>query len=334
VELEESSGSSGSSDAVATNVTVVAKKKKTKAKAKTTPATTRFRWSKKVKTQVVDVESGSIKIMYPFLDDTNELDYLYSRELKRLAPHRAAYSEKTNAWEGFNKCLIELRASDGSFPFIGISVKTARSRLSDYEKLYEAWCEKTGSTDANNKTEDDDDGSVGGYANLIRRAVLDILKGITDDKKRQVELNAQNVLETRVVEGLKARALGCVRSGRFLRCTDLTTSEEENDEVNQALEEHSKKKKKKNSGESDAVSDSMVMLKARYEHRDKRKLDAMALKEKALETESKRIAMEAKRTQMMADQMKMTMNILSTVVATVKTLQPKAAPNDDGSESE
>jgi hypothetical protein len=101
----------------------------------TRSAKSKFIWHYKTKEQSGNPGSERFRITYPFLDDNNEQDYLFSTLLQAEAPYAGRFGSIGRAWDDFTNKLVLTEAKDGSFPFEGIAQNTAKARLQKYKEL-------------------------------------------------------------------------------------------------------------------------------------------------------------------------------------------------------
>lgn len=169
------------------------------------PRAKRFRWQYKTTEMCFNPISKSYDRIYPFLDDNNEHDFLFTQLLLSEAPDRVGYGNKVKVWIDFNNKMMECKASDGSFPFKHIGKATAHSRYTKYQEVVLFWTDKT--TGARQvpalkadgiafSSEDDDEYDVSTgvgsreIAKQIRDAIIEIFesKSIADAEREKGRL--------------------------------------------------------------------------------------------------------------------------------------------------
>lgn len=205
-------------------------------------ASPKFTWKYKITEMCYNPVSKAMEKSYPFLDDKNEQDFLFTQLLLAEAPYSAAYGNVKNKWRDFNAKLKQKEASDGSFPFNHIGENTAKSRFTKFQEVFSYWTDKTGArqvpslnadeiaTSDEDDTEYDVSTGVGsrGIAKQIRDAIMDImdtLEKVEDEKTRATEAAIQqDWAEKGQVEELKASALGQFQNRADFPALDVSGS--------------------------------------------------------------------------------------------------------------
>jgi hypothetical protein len=105
----------------------------------------------------VENSAQELVIDYPFLNDDNDQDYLFSKHLLIDAPYKAGHKakgadapaagskpKKGVAWKNFCSKMAKIKDRKGNLPFVYMVESTAKKRLSDYLSLCPKWEDKTG----------------------------------------------------------------------------------------------------------------------------------------------------------------------------------------------
>ena len=176
----------------------------------------RFKWKFKIRDKEFDSKTKEAKLVYPFLDNTNEQDFLLTQLILKKAPYKAL-NNTGGAWKELNDTLAKTKAKDGSLPFAYIGGKTARNRFNEYKELAEYWSDKTGpERPVTPENVEDIIGANEGYSQRIIDAVENIFEEIAsmaEEKKNAAKAatDKENV-EKHHVDVLKAHALGTFKS--------------------------------------------------------------------------------------------------------------------------
>ena len=138
----------------------------------------RFKWKFKIRDKEFDSKTKEAKLVYPFLDNTNEQDFLLTQLILKKAPYKAL-NNTGGAWKELNDTLAKTKAKDGSLPFAYIGGKTARNRFNEYKELAEYWSDKTGpERPVTPENVEDIIGANEGYSQRIIDAVENIFEEI------------------------------------------------------------------------------------------------------------------------------------------------------------
>ena len=99
----------------------------------------RFKWGFRIKGNAGSAEK------YPFVDDTNVKDYIFSKRLLIDTPFIGKdNSDKKRKWERLEALLLEHCDDQNQQIFPGISVETMKNRLKRYVTLTQYWLDKDG----------------------------------------------------------------------------------------------------------------------------------------------------------------------------------------------
>ena len=180
---------------------------------------------------------------YPFLNDRNEQDYLFTQLLCAQAPHCASHGNLGQEWKKFNKQLKETKSVDGtSYPFANIGENTARTRLTQFQEIMTYRIDKIGARKApslwsNDEDEDQDNDiepqvhnctATRGIAANIRanlEMIFEDLDNIENEKVRLTEEAQQKEwAEKGQVDDVKASALGHLHAVMAFRDADKSNS--------------------------------------------------------------------------------------------------------------
>jgi len=178
----------------------------------------KFRWSYEIRDQKSN-SKGETVLVYPFLDDKNDEDYLFVASLLVHQPWAARYKKKGSAWKKLHAELSGQQARDGSYPFLKIAESTLHNRFIQYRSLEKDWCDKTGPRIGLEEAEEDDtvydDNTDTGhrtYSQIIRDGVEAVIEKAraaeeTKEKDKEADLQKEWAEQGRCQE-IKAAALG------------------------------------------------------------------------------------------------------------------------------
>jgi len=189
---------------------------KTAQAATKTTGPKKFRWSYEILDQQLN-DKGETELVYPFLNDNNDEDYLFLASLLAHHPWAAKYGKKDVTWKALVAELAGQRDRNGKYPFATVAVSTLQNRFSKHKSLEQQWLDKTGAKTREEAEEDDtlyDDNDRGhrSYSQIIRDGVLSVIEQASKDeenkeKEKEAELQKEHA-EQGQVEILKAAALG------------------------------------------------------------------------------------------------------------------------------
>ena len=110
----------------------------------TTRQKTRHKWKYAIQAQIENASKTELIMTFPFLNDDNDQDFLFSKYLLANGPYKKEYTNKGSAWTGFCKFMTTIPDRNGVFPFLHMAESTAKARFKKYVELSKTWSDKNG----------------------------------------------------------------------------------------------------------------------------------------------------------------------------------------------
>lgn len=109
----------------------------------------RHKWNYALQAQVENKDKTELVMDYPFLNDENDQDFLFSKYLLANAPYRSEYSSKGDGWNTFCNFMSNVKDRHGMYPFKNMAQSTAKARYKKYLELCSTtWSDENGDTPA------------------------------------------------------------------------------------------------------------------------------------------------------------------------------------------
>lgn len=214
------------------------------ASAKSKPQKPRHKWKYALQAQVENEAKTELIMTFPFLNDDNDQDYLFSKYLLANAPYKKDYSNKGSAWTGFCKFMATVVDRKGTYPFLHMAESTAKARFKKYVELSKTWSDKNGDrpsaflddtafpdwVEFENSTYDfaaKDDGLK--YALKIRNHIIEMCEECIsmdlENERISKEAQEREASELAGVSLLKQRAIGRIKGMEAMQV--LITSDDD-----------------------------------------------------------------------------------------------------------
>lgn len=171
-----------------------------------------------------DPKTKETVVVYPFLNDSNEKDYILTTIAMKYQPWTAKHGDTDTMYSEFFTELKKTPDHNGNFIFSGAKLSTCKKRVSNILKLEEKWFEKSGVDrevkvqkngslmliDHDYESDDfyeEDDGT--NYACKIRALVIEMMNSQHDTKMKTKKKPPAQIVETGEEAPLITHATTC-----------------------------------------------------------------------------------------------------------------------------